>query len=89
MHDLCIFFVQKSFLTKTFLLFAEINFTRGPLYTCLVLTKKFFCPKSLLDSQNCLDGFQLPGVHFILLLISYWTHKVEVLDNEVCLSVTA
>ena len=31
------FFVQKSFLTKTFLLFAEINLTtRGPLYTCLV-----------------------------------------------------
>ena len=30
-------FVQKSFLTKIFFLFAEINLTaRGPLYTCLV-----------------------------------------------------
>ena len=30
-------FVQKSFLTKTFFLYVEINLTtRGPLYTCLV-----------------------------------------------------
>ena len=30
-------FVQKSFLTKNYLLIAEIDFTtRGPLYTCLV-----------------------------------------------------
>ena len=37
MHDLCIFFVQKSFLTQNILLFDEINLTtRGPLYTCLV-----------------------------------------------------
>ena len=39
-HKLCMiyaFFVQKSFLTKKFLLFAEINLTtQGPLYTCLV-----------------------------------------------------
>ena len=30
-------FVQKSFLTKKFILYVEINLTtRGPLYTCLV-----------------------------------------------------
>ena len=40
MHDLCIFFVEKSFLTQNFLLFAEINLTTwGPLYTCLVYVK--------------------------------------------------
>ena len=33
-------FVQKSFLTKKFFLFAEINLTtRGPLYTCLVFSQ--------------------------------------------------
>ena len=37
MHFL-IFFVQKSFSTKNYLLFAKINLTTwGPLYTCLVL----------------------------------------------------
>ena len=36
-----IFFVQKSFLTTIFFLFAEINLiTRGPLYTCLVLLER-------------------------------------------------
>ena len=31
-------FVQKSFLTKKYFLYVEINLTtRGPLYTCLVL----------------------------------------------------
>ena len=41
MHDLCIFcfFGQKSFLTKNYFLTAEVNLTtRGPLYTCLVLS---------------------------------------------------
>ena len=35
-----IFFVQKSFLTKNYFPTAEINLTtRGPLYTCLVVSK--------------------------------------------------
>ena len=35
-------FVKKSFLTKKFFLFAEINLTtRCPLYTCLVSNRKF------------------------------------------------
>ena len=43
-------FVPKSFLTKKIFLFAEINLTtRGPLYTCLVRSRKqitkFFCKK--------------------------------------------
>ena len=54
-------FVQKSFLTKTFFLYVEINLTtRGPLYTCLVvLAEDIECCS---DSRRILKGTLNRGI---------------------------
>ena len=50
-------FVQKSFLTKNFFLYVEINLTtRVPLYTCLVFNqKRFFAQKVLTDKVAAMN----------------------------------
>ena len=76
-------FVQKSFLTKIFFIFAEINLTtRGPLYTCLVL---IFCSKIIFDQKlfsYCWDKIWLPVVHFILVLFFLKINKRGVLISS-------
>ena len=60
MHDLCVFpicFCSKIIFDQNFFLYVEINLTtRGPLYTCLVLTwiilwPNFFLPKDFYQKQ--------------------------------------
>ena len=80
-------FVQKSFLTKIILLFAEINLTsRGPLYTCLVLVwlLKYNAKCYRLDTIR--DGLTIVA-HFLVHDFKKWMiskcHKVDIIEIDV------
>ena len=58
MHKLCFFycFFQKSLFTENYSLIAAIYLTtRGPLYTCLVLTKILFCDLNIFWTEYFLN----------------------------------
>ena len=79
MHDLFRFdfFVEKSFLTKSYFLIAEINLTtRGPLYTCLVVPYGLVKSHKLFWKRVDMSiGIYFFSLIYLPLLVHEYIHK--------------